>query len=100
VSPGHHLPDSPNGQPMPFDLMNTLGNGIPLLSGPRCRPADVQPLARLLCAAIGGCGLGLAQLRSGTSTRHRRAGVVCGPRARGRQLPVTRAAGHAPTRAF
>ena len=65
VAGGIIFHDSLNGQPMPFDLMNTLGNGIPLPEARELAGVGRQMYNRWLadfCATTGGRGLGLAQL--------------------------------------
>ena len=93
VAGGIIFHDSLNGQPMPFDLMNQLGNGIPLPEARAARgrrSSDIQPVARRLLRrhrrpwSRSGPAPVLGRRRE-----HRRARVVCGPRARRRQLPLT-----------
>jgi predicted TIM-barrel fold metal-dependent hydrolase len=65
VAGGVIFHDSLNGQPMPFDLMNSLGNGIPLPEARELAGVGRQMYNRWLadfCAVTGGRGLGLAQL--------------------------------------
>jgi predicted TIM-barrel fold metal-dependent hydrolase len=65
VAGGVIFHDSLNGQPMPFDLMNSLGNGIPEPEARELAGVGRQMYNRWLAdftAATGGRGLGLAQL--------------------------------------
>jgi predicted TIM-barrel fold metal-dependent hydrolase len=65
VAGGVIFHDSLNGQPMPFDLMNSLGNGIPLPEARELAGVGRQMYNTWLadfCASTGGRGLGLAQL--------------------------------------
>jgi len=65
VAGGVIFHDSLNRQPMPFDLMNSLGNGIPLPEARELAGVGRQMYNRWLadfCAVTGGRGLGLAQL--------------------------------------
>jgi predicted TIM-barrel fold metal-dependent hydrolase len=65
VAGGCIFHDSLNGQPMAFDPVNSLGNGIPLPEAQHLAGIGRQMYNRWLvdfCAATGGRALGLAQL--------------------------------------
>jgi predicted TIM-barrel fold metal-dependent hydrolase len=65
VAGGIVFHDSLNGQPMPLDLMNQLGNGIPLPEARELAGVGRRMYNRWLadfCTATGGRALGLAQL--------------------------------------